>query len=92
MCDCNLTLVGVVSLASAGSFDFVGKDRDPARLEKTTGATGKPVELSENDWPTLRANNTRNAFSRVTVPNQTKLLWTHPSTTKSVTTVSSAGG
>lgn len=92
MCDCNLTLVGVVSLAPAESFDFAGKVQDPNRLEMRSTGSGSTDNISENDWPTLRANNTRNAFSRVAVPSKTKPLWTHQPTTKSASTVSSADG
>jgi outer membrane protein assembly factor BamB len=35
MCDCNLTLVGVVSLAPAGAFDFTGEVQGTDRLETT---------------------------------------------------------
>lgn len=41
MCDCNLTLVGVVSLAPAGDFDFAGRRDGSERLE--TAADAAPV-------------------------------------------------
>src|SRR5581483_8099073 len=60
MCDCNLTLVGVLSLEPAGSFDFNPKVIERDRLE-----TGDPLpgpiaaETGLLDWPTLRAENQR---------------------------------
>jgi outer membrane protein assembly factor BamB len=76
MCDCNLTLVGVASLAPAGDFDFPGKIRDLERRE--TPANAAPVadlEIDPADWPTLRANNARTAMSAADVPDQVQLSW-----------------
>lgn len=77
MCDCNLTLVGVIALAPAGSFDFDPKIDDKDRLE-TSGPLDRVEELSvgEADWPTLRANNQRSAYVPVAVPEKTSLRWT----------------
>src|SRR5262249_39543912 len=54
MCDCNLTLVGVVAVGPAGDFDFAAPVKEAERLE--TGEPGKVAELTADasDWPTLR--------------------------------------
>lgn len=77
MCDCNLTLVGVVSLAPAGDFDFAGRVQRSERLE--TAADAAPLAdfpSGPADWPTLRANNARTATSTVSVPDKVQASWT----------------
>lgn len=93
MCDCNLTLVGVVSLAPAGKFDFAAKATEAGRLEHgdTGKVTGPSVDAA--DWPTLRANNRRGAFSTVALPDKTSLQWTFtPKTAAPATAPVAAGG
>ncbi|MGE0755634.1 MAG: PQQ-binding-like beta-propeller repeat protein [Pirellulaceae bacterium] len=96
MCDCNLTLVGVVSLAPAGEFNFAGDIHDPERREQAPRARqNRPstnlVEVTASDWPTLRANNRRNAYSPVRVAGSPELLWTYRPTTSAAASVSAAG-
>lgn len=79
MCDCNLTLVGVIAMAPAGDFDFRAAVKEAQRLEKGSGDVEKVADMKadEFDWPTLRANNRRNGFVPVTLPDKTALAWTH---------------
>ena len=69
MCDCNLSLVGVLSLAPAGDFDFDSAATDAGRLEKFRDAPTKVVALdvTANDWPTYRQNNARQSGVYVSV-------------------------
>jgi outer membrane protein assembly factor BamB len=93
MCDCNLTLVGVVSVAPAGKFDFAGTVRDSERLETTAGAA--PVagfDIGTADWPTLRANHARTAMSSADVPDKVQKRWTWPSPAKLPATAPTAAG
>ena len=94
MCDCNLTLVGVVSLAPAGGFDFAGDIRDAARLETSTEtAPPRDFAIDSQDWPTLRANNARTAWSAVGLPDRVDVDWTLPSAAGlAVTAPTAAGG
>jgi outer membrane protein assembly factor BamB len=96
MCDCNLTLVGVVSVAPAGSFDFSGKVSEADRLEASAGGVARRLEaltITPDDWPTLRADNERRSTSRVRVPGKVKALWTHePRSKTSATAATTAGG
>src|SRR5262249_52964567 len=78
MCDCNLTLVGVVSLESAGNFDFNAKVEEAERLEKSDDGKLAPLPVTEADWPALRADNRRSAFRNTTLPQKPAPLWTHP--------------
>ena len=92
MCDCNLTLVGVVSLAPAGKFDFAAR---PSEAERLMTAESRPVAgppAHAADWPTLRANNRRNAFSLAVVPDKTCLQWSYTPTTKAAATAPVAAG
>jgi len=94
MCDCNLTLVGVVSLAPAGDFDFAGQVRDSECLEAAADAA--PVadfDIGPADWPTWRANNTRTAATTVSVPDKVQWSWTFqsPSTLPATAPVAAGG-
>jgi outer membrane protein assembly factor BamB len=78
MCDCNLTLVGVVSLEPAGSFDFNARVNEKERLEVSVAHPGRVAELTPDDadWPTLRANNKRSAYLPLTLADKVALKWT----------------
>jgi outer membrane protein assembly factor BamB len=93
MCDCNLTLVGVVSLAPAGAFEFAGDLRAADRLETAPSAAPlAPLEISPADWPTLRADNARTAMSQATVPDGVRVLWTARSRAGLAATAPTAAG
>lgn len=93
MCDCNINLVGVVSLAPAGDFAF-DSSRDAARLQsELESKPAAPLEIAPSDWPAFRANNVRSAFSPAAVPGEAELLWTYrPSGTLAATPPITAGG
>lgn len=84
MCDCNHSLVGVVSLGSAGPNHDFNPLPDAARLEISQPSKPKAArfETTVLDWPTYRANNQRNAVSSAVVAGRAKLLWSvgHKST------------
>ena len=72
MCDCNLQLVGVISLTSAGDFDFRAKATDEQRLQiAQSKIKPEPFAASPGDWVTYRASNTRNSTSSATVADKT---------------------
>lgn len=76
MCDCNLTLVGVISVAPAGDFNFSATAKDSERLEIAGDAAElAPFKSDANDWPTLRGNNRRSSFSAVSLPDVVKQVW-----------------
>jgi len=95
MCDCNLQLVGLISLASAGDFDFEAVAREEERLETFPAAekmvAGLPV--AKGDWPAYRANNGRSAASAVAIPQKVTRAWQHePSSPVRATAPVTAGG
>lgn len=94
MCDCNLTLVGVISLEPAGNFDFAAAASDADRLEAAGDNTAvAPLETTANDWPTQRGNNARSSFAAVEIPNKINVLWKYaPTHAMPVTAPVSSGG
>jgi outer membrane protein assembly factor BamB len=79
VCDCQLTLYGITSLAPAGDFDFDQRATRQERLEKHTRNLIKVATLPESssDWPTFRANNTGSATTDVAIPEKARLRWQH---------------
>lgn len=73
MCDCNHSLVGVISLTSAGKLDLMKKATNDKRLE--SGLAMKAEKSSDLDWPTYRANNTRTANVPFSIPENVKVQW-----------------
>ncbi|MEX0703310.1 MAG: PQQ-binding-like beta-propeller repeat protein [Planctomycetales bacterium] len=78
MCACNLSLVGIISLAPAGDFDFEQPAKEAERLERaveTETAEVAPFPIDERDWPTYRADNARRAGTPVAVAAAVRELW-----------------
>jgi outer membrane protein assembly factor BamB len=95
MCDCNLTLVGVIALEPAGSFDFAAKVNESERLTQGEGDGSKVADLpvTDADWPTLRSTNQRTAYTKATIPEKAGLQWTFtPKTALPATAPIAAGG
>ena len=96
MCDCNHSLVGVISLGSAEDFEFGSVATNETRREALYNSEDSVAEfsISDRDWPTYRANNQRTAASPVSVAKTVKAIWTtKKSKSKSRTTAPvTAGG
>ncbi len=94
VCDCNLTLYGLTTLAPAGDFDFAVSAGSNDRLETGSNPNpAAPLEISAADWPTFRANNECTATTSAVVPNDVELLWqTSPSDGLTLTAPTAAGG
>jgi len=75
MCDCNHSLVGVISLTTAGDFEFDRPAIESQRLETVSTAAPGRMVMTAADWPTYRANNQRTASTPVAVPGRLKLAW-----------------
>ena len=84
VCDCQLTIYGITSLGPAGEFDFTARATEAKRLEKVAdeSAKVKSLQVSEDDWPTFRADNTCNATTKASIPEKAKLLWRYDPKTK----------
>lgn len=93
MCDCNLTLVGVVSLAPAGSFDFAGQSPVLERTEPRVPRSDEvSLDVTAADWPTLRANNARTATTAAVIPAAVELKWRYSPPAKLAATAPTAAG
>ena len=77
MCDCNHSLTGIVSLGTAGEFEFGREADEGTRLERLDdGASiSNPLEVDDRDWPTYRANRQRSAVTSSVVTEKPRLLW-----------------
>lgn len=76
MCDCNLSLVGIICLGPAGDFQFQAEARPAERLEAARDVGSlEPLTAKPGDWPTYRADNQRSAASRCEIPQQVRLAW-----------------
>ncbi len=77
VCDCQLTLYGITSLAPARGFDFKSRATEAERLEIGSAGLEEVADPSETpaDWPTFRANNTRSGTSTAIIPAKADLLW-----------------
>ena len=78
LCDCNLSLMGRLSLCSAGDFNFEANAADEDRLERSARLDSgiEPLEVSASDWPVYRASNSRNASSKADIEMDATRVWT----------------
>ncbi len=83
MCDCNHSLVGIISLGPAGKFDFEQPAKEAQRLKRSHPVFTRRVafKATQQDWPTYRKNNQRTAHTTVNVPTKPRLAWNRPSPT-----------
>ena len=81
MCDCSLSLVGIICLGPAGQFDFEAEATEAERLESLADPDKplRPFVVVPGDWPTYRADNRRTAASRVDVPTKIARAWQYSS-------------
>ena len=88
VCDCQLTLYGITTLGPAGDFNFTPKATEAKRLETPITDISKVASLpeSDDDWPTYRADNTRSATTKASVPEKARLLWRFTPKTASAST------
>ncbi len=76
-CDCNLQLIGLISLSPAGDFEFNREANGSERLEASPGGVSRVAEFaySPDDWATYRADNNRSSSTRATVPQKVIKKW-----------------
>ena len=76
MCDCNHSLIGMISLAAAGDFDFFQQATSEQRLEQAQGfdrVTSQPS--AAGDWSGYRSGASRQASSRIELPDRLVRKW-----------------
>ncbi len=91
VCDCNISMYGMMSVASAGSFEFSRQAIESERLETVSEQTSE-FELSERDWPTYRARGSRTAESTAALADHTRKLWEYSANGQVALTAPVAGG
>lgn len=74
MCDCNHSLVGLISLASADDFEFSQQAISQERLQ-TFKSTATADTIDEQDWSSYRGDAQRSASSPVNVPARAQQRW-----------------
>lgn len=77
VCDCQLTLYGITSLAPAGDFDYAQKASSDERLTvyRPDLEDVEPLQTTDKDWPGFRANVRATATTAAFVPEKSSLLW-----------------
>ncbi|MCA9145145.1 MAG: PQQ-binding-like beta-propeller repeat protein [Planctomycetales bacterium] len=92
MCDCNHSLIGMISLAPSGNFDFAQQATDEERLTEFTGIVISERVATPRDWPSYRGDAQRTAASASTVTSHATQRWTQESTSGSEPTAPIAVG
>jgi outer membrane protein assembly factor BamB len=75
MCDCNLQLVGMISLAPAGDFAFDAPADTAERLTTHTSGPPSALQASPSDWPAYRRDNARQSHTPARIRRHAGLLW-----------------
>lgn len=94
-CDCNLMVLGRIALTSAGDFQFDHVAKNNERLEVVAEGDSTPAwfQVSQDDWSTYRAGNSRGAGTRVSTPSEASLVWEYqPDIEHRSTPTTAAGG
>ncbi|MBI4581684.1 MAG: PQQ-binding-like beta-propeller repeat protein [Planctomycetes bacterium] len=94
-CDCNLSLMGRIAMCSAGGFDFERRATDEERLELGRGDISQvaPLEASDTDWATYRANADHTASTPAAVASKASKAWEWKAgSAAQITAPTSAGG
>ena len=94
MCDCSLSLVGLVGLAPAEDYAFQMKADDPVRLARLCdpSAPVAPLPLAAGDWPSYRADNRRSAAAGAAIAERAALAWQFEPPGKTAPTAPVTGG
>ncbi|MBD3267815.1 PQQ-binding-like beta-propeller repeat protein, partial [bacterium] len=77
VCDCNHSLIGFISMAPAGNFDYTQSGTNEDRLDFFSNRTKQtqPTEIQETDWPTYRKTNQRTSQTPVVLGKEVKPAW-----------------
>ena len=86
MCDCNHSLIGMISLAPSGNFDFEQVATNNSRLTVTAAKQTSQRKATADDWPAYRGGVRRTSTSTSTVARKASTRWQLESTSKSEST------
>lgn len=77
VCDCNLTLYGITSLAPAAGYKFNETAIESERLEKSAIGfdEGSALKVQPGDWPMFRANHSGTMVTRASIGSPVRQTW-----------------
>ena len=75
MCDCNLSLVGIIGLAPAKKFNFEKEADESKRLEVITKTPKLTWKESEGDWTNYRSTPACGSYVACTLPEKVNQKW-----------------
>jgi outer membrane protein assembly factor BamB len=78
MCDCNHSLIGLISLAPSGDFDASQVDEDE-QLQAITPVQDVGRQADRLDWPAYRRGAGRAAETAAAIADDAEKLWQHES-------------
>lgn len=93
-CDCNLSLIGSLAKCSAGDFDFTRTATEDENLVRVaTDDERAAFEITAEDWPSFRSDNSRSSSTSVAVPGKVGPVWQfYPDTEQVLSAPVTAGG
>lgn len=92
ICGCHLDLYGIVSLASAGRFNFQPAPNESSQLQRVNPKPPASFSISPNDWPAYQANNQRTRTTRIDLLPNPSLRWEYKPSAPAVPTAPVAAG
>jgi outer membrane protein assembly factor BamB len=94
MCACDQTQIGVISLASAGAFDYSQKATDKERFQLLSIGVHAvtPLPVTAEDWPTYRKDNKCSAVTPHEIPAAVVKKWQYQPPHKIIPTAPTAAG
>ena len=82
VCDCQLTMYGMIGLCPAGEYKFNQKATKSERLEINNSQVEKTnLLLSTSDWPTFRQSNNGFVSTDAIISDNSQRLWRYPDAT-----------
>jgi outer membrane protein assembly factor BamB len=92
MCDCNHSLIGMISLAPSGGQDVNRPAVESERLEAVSRRAQVGLPSDDLDWPGYRGGSTRAALSQRIIPSEVEEVWRLQSPSKAEPTAPIAVG
>ncbi|MBP89096.1 MAG: hypothetical protein CMJ64_20665 [Planctomycetaceae bacterium] len=75
MCDCNHSLIGMISLAPSGDFDAKRPPSNADRLDSLAERARVGLSSDDFDWPGYRGGGARAAVSQRIIADEVEVLW-----------------
>lgn len=92
MCDCNHSLIGMISLAPSGGLDVKRAAVESEQLESIARRGRVALPSNDLDWVGYRSGSARTATTGRIIADEAKLLWQHESPSRAEPTAPIAVG